>query len=49
MVMIPRYLENGPVKVVLDSNTDPIVAGFGAGFRVQLARIFRQGRLGMGN
>ena len=31
---------NGPVKVVLDSNRDPIVAGFGAGLRIQLLGYF---------
>ncbi len=32
--------ENGPVKVKLDSNREPIVAGFGAGARVQLLGYF---------
>jgi hypothetical protein len=30
----------GPVTVVLDSNRDPIVAGFGAGLRAQLLGYF---------
>jgi hypothetical protein len=38
--MTPRYIENGPVKVTLDSNTEPIVAGFGAGARAQLMGYF---------
>jgi hypothetical protein len=33
-------LTNGPVKVVLDSNRDPIVAGFGGGLRIQLLGYF---------
>jgi hypothetical protein len=32
--------ENGPVKVTLDANREPIVAGFGAGARVQLLGYF---------
>ncbi len=32
--------KNGPVSVVLDSNRDPIVAGFGAGLRAQLFGYF---------
>lgn len=32
--------KNGPVKVVLDSNREPIVAGFGAGIRAQLLGYF---------
>jgi hypothetical protein len=35
-----QIIENGPVKVVLDSNTDPIVAGVGAGLRAQLMGYF---------
>ena len=31
---------NGPVKVVLDSNRNPIVGGFGAGLRAQLMGYF---------
>jgi|WetSurMetagenome_2_1015567.scaffolds.fasta_scaffold00009_17 Tol biopolymer transport system component len=32
--------ENGPVKVTLDSNREPLVAGFGFGARVQLLGYF---------
>lgn len=32
--------KNGPVSVVLDSNREPIVAGFGAGLRAQLLGYF---------
>jgi hypothetical protein len=32
--------ENGPIKVTLDANREPIVAGFGAGARVQLLGYF---------
>ncbi len=32
--------KNGPVTVVLDSNREPIVAGFGAGIRAQLLGYF---------
>lgn len=35
-----QIIENGPVKVVLDSNTEPIVAGFGGGLRAQLMGYF---------
>ncbi len=35
-----QIYENGPVKVTLDSNREPIVAGFGAGARVQLLGYF---------
>jgi WD40 repeat protein len=35
-----QVIENGPVTVTLDSNTDPIVAGFGAGARAQLMGYF---------
>jgi hypothetical protein len=35
-----QVYENGPVKVTLDSNREPIVAGFGAGARVQLLGYF---------
>ena len=33
-------LKNGPITVVLDSNREPIVAGFGAGIRAQLLGYF---------
>lgn len=33
-------LKNGPVTVILDSNREPIVAGFGAGVRAQLLGYF---------
>lgn len=33
-------LKNGPIKVVLDANREPIVAGFGAGIRAQLLGYF---------
>jgi len=32
--------ENGPVTVIVDSNREPIVAGFGAGLRAQLMGYF---------
>lgn len=35
-----QVIQNGPVKVTLDSNSDPIVAGFGAGARAQLMGYF---------
>jgi Tol biopolymer transport system component len=35
-----QIIENGPVKVVLDSNTEPIVAGFGGGLRAQIMGYF---------
>jgi hypothetical protein len=35
-----EIFENNPVKVVLDSNREPIVAGIGAGARVQLLGYF---------
>jgi hypothetical protein len=35
-----EVLKNGPVTVALDSNRDPIVAGFGAGLRAQLMGYF---------
>ncbi|MCX6333925.1 MAG: hypothetical protein NT092_06420 [Bacteroidia bacterium] len=35
-----EIFENGPVKVTLDANREPIVAGFGAGARVQLMGYF---------
>lgn len=35
-----HVIENGPVTVTLDSNTDPIVAGMGAGLRAQLMGYF---------
>lgn len=35
-----EIIENGPVKVTLDSNTEPIVAGFGVGARAQLLGYF---------
>jgi Tol biopolymer transport system component len=35
-----QVIESGPVTVTLDSNTDPIVAGFGAGARAQLLGYF---------
>ncbi len=35
-----QVYENGPVKVTLDSNREPIVAGFGAGARMQLLGYF---------
>jgi hypothetical protein len=35
-----QVIESGPVTVTLDSNTDPIVAGFGAGLRAQLMGYF---------
>jgi hypothetical protein len=36
-------LTNGPVTVTLDSNRDPIVAGFGVGARVQVLGYFVRG------
>ena len=35
-----EILKNGPVTVILDSNREPIVAGFGAGVRAQLLGYF---------
>ncbi len=35
-----QTIENGPVKVTLDSNREPIVAGFGGGVRAQLLGYF---------
>jgi hypothetical protein len=35
-----QIFENGPVKVTLNSNREPIIAGFGAGARVQLMGYF---------
>jgi hypothetical protein len=35
-----KIIENGPVKVTLDSNTNPIVAGIGAGLRAQVLGYF---------
>jgi hypothetical protein len=35
-----EIIESGSVKVVLDSNREPIVAGFGAGIRAQLMGYF---------
>jgi hypothetical protein len=35
-----QVIENGPVTVTLDTNSDPIVAGFGAGARAQLMGYF---------
>jgi hypothetical protein len=35
-----QILVNGPVKVILDSNVDPIVGGFGFGLRAQLLGYF---------
>jgi len=35
-----EIIVNGPVKVILDSNRQPIVAGFGAGARAQLFGYF---------
>lgn len=35
-----QIIENGPVTVTLESNTSPIVAGFGAGLRAQLMGYF---------
>jgi WD40-like Beta Propeller Repeat len=35
-----EVLNNGPVTVVLDSNREPIVAGFGAGVRAQILGYF---------
>ena len=35
-----EVIESGSVKVVLDSNREPIVAGFGAGIRAQLMGYF---------
>jgi hypothetical protein len=35
-----KIIQNGPVKVVLDSNTEPIVAGFGGGLRAQVMGYF---------
>jgi len=35
-----EVIENGPVRVTLDSNREPLVAGFGAGARMQLLGYF---------
>jgi hypothetical protein len=35
-----QIIKNGPVSVTLDSNTEPIVAGFGGGFRAQIMGYF---------
>lgn len=35
-----QIYENGPVKVTLNSNREPIIAGFGAGARIQLLGYF---------
>jgi hypothetical protein len=35
-----EILKNGPITVVLDSNREPIVAGFGAGLRAQVLGYF---------
>lgn len=35
-----EIITNGPVTVILDTNRDPIVAGFGAGLRAQLLGYF---------
>jgi hypothetical protein len=35
-----QIIKNGPVSVTLDSNTEPIVAGFGAGLRAQIMGYF---------
>ncbi|HEX2969618.1 MAG TPA: hypothetical protein VHO46_11010 [Bacteroidales bacterium] len=35
-----QVIESGPIKVTLDTNTDPIVAGVGAGVRAQLMGYF---------
>lgn len=35
-----EVIKNGPITVTLDSNRDPIVAGFGAGARAQLLGYF---------
>ena len=35
-----EIIESGPITVILDSNRDPIVAGFGAGIRAQLFGYF---------
>jgi hypothetical protein len=35
-----EIIESGPVRVTLDSNRKPIVAGFGAGARMQLLGYF---------
>ncbi|HLN19931.1 MAG TPA: hypothetical protein VK213_02510 [Bacteroidales bacterium] len=35
-----QVIESGPVRVTLDSNTEPIIAGFGAGARAQLFGYF---------
>ena len=41
--MILKYYSNGPVTVTLDSNREPIVAGFGAGAKGPASGIFYQG------
>jgi hypothetical protein len=35
-----QTIKNGPIVVTLDSNREPIVAGFGAGLRFQLLGYF---------
>jgi hypothetical protein len=35
-----EVIKNGPVEVTLDSNREPIVAGFGAGARAQIMGYF---------
>lgn len=43
-----EIIRNGPVVVTLDTNRDPIVAGFGAGLRAQLLGYFVRADLAWG-
>jgi hypothetical protein len=43
-----QVIRNGPVVVTLDSNREPIVAGFGGGLRAQLFGYFVRADLGWG-